>query len=71
MTKKHFIALADLMITTRPNFGHTCCDNAEALQWVKIKDGLADFCQSQNPRFNREHWLGYIAGENGPSGKKK
>ena len=23
---------------------------------------------AENPRFNRERWLGYIAGENGPSG---
>ena len=29
---------------------------------------LADFCQSQNSNFNRERWLGYIAGTNGPNG---
>ena len=29
---------------------------------------LADFCKSQNPRFDRSRWLGYIAGENGPCG---
>jgi hypothetical protein len=27
----------------------------------------ADFCQSTNPRFNRERWLAYIAGECGPN----
>jgi hypothetical protein len=29
---------------------------------------LADFCQSQNPNFNRDRWLGYIAGTNGKNG---
>ena len=29
---------------------------------------LATFCASQNPRFNRERWLDYIAGKCGPSG---
>jgi hypothetical protein len=31
---------------------------------------LADFCQEQNPNFNRKRWLSYIAGECGPSGGK-
>jgi hypothetical protein len=29
---------------------------------------LANFCQSQNPRFMRERWFGYIRGENGKNG---
>lgn len=33
-----------------------------------VANELADFCKSQNGRFDRERWLGYIAGENGPNG---
>jgi hypothetical protein len=35
-----------------------------------MRDALADFCASQNSRFDRERWLGYIAGECGPNGGK-
>ena len=59
MTKKHFIALANL-IKTRPDLLFT----------LKQITGLADFCQSQNFGFNRDRWLGYIAGVNGPNGGK-
>ncbi len=31
---------------------------------------LADFCETQNPRFNRSRWLSYIAGECGKNGGK-
>jgi len=31
-------------------------------------DALADFCQSQNSRFNHERWIGYINGKCGPNG---
>jgi len=58
MSKKDFIALAN---TIREN----SCGvpfNADQL------DLLADFCKGQNPRFNRERWLGYIHGECGPNG---
>jgi hypothetical protein len=62
MTKKHFIALADRIRDfekwNEPKF---------TVQQIEM---LASFCQSQNPYFNRERWLGYIAGENGPSGGK-
>ena len=58
MTKKDFIALADHLKTAHVSF------TAEHL------DVLAGFCESQNPRFMREQWLGYIRGECGPSGGK-
>lgn len=56
LTKKHFIALADAV--------RTCVPTLELAQL----DVLADFCQAQNPAFNRFRWLGYIAGECGPNG---
>lgn len=57
MTKKHFIALAD-------HIRQGVYPKNQILQ-------LADFCQSQNPQFNRERWLAYIAGECGPNGGKR
>ena len=62
MSKKDFIALADFLKarTITPNNGGT-------FTLYQIEQ-LADFCQSQNSNFNRERWLGYIAGTNGPNG---
>jgi len=61
MTKKNFIALADWVIQYKGCFGE--------LLPTQIEE-LADFCQVQNPKFNRERWLGYIAGTNGKNGGK-
>jgi hypothetical protein len=63
MTKKHFIALADVIRHDNATLGHA--DHAFDSGHLEV---LADFCASQNPRFDRERWLGYIAGTNGPSG---
>jgi hypothetical protein len=57
VTKKHFIALADYA----REVGLT-----EGQQRI-----LADLLAQQNPRFNRERWLGYIAGTNGKNGGKR
>lgn len=58
MSKKDFIALADSI-------------RASAEPFTEYQLDLpADFCRSQNSRFNRERWFGYIRGENGPSGGK-
>ena len=67
MSKKDFIALADTLRAVRasyapnwnPNLFRACDDHVTA---------LADFCQRQNPAFNRDRWLDYIAGKCGPSG---
>lgn len=67
MTKKDFIALAD---TIREANNNTPNGNPEAFGEYAI-DRLADFCQSQNPLFNRQLWLDYIAGKCGPGGKAK
>jgi len=67
MSKKDFIALAD-MIRLHNSVDAEWADPSSA----KFDRGqimtLADFCGDQNPNFNRERWLGYIAGTNGPSG---
>lgn len=63
MSKKDFIALADAI--RKHNNGNPF----NSFEFTKDQiDTLADFCQSQNPNFNRDRWLGYIAGTNGPSG---
>jgi hypothetical protein len=57
VTKKNLVVLADYIKNT----------NSEPFTEDQIAR-LADFCQSQNPNFNRERWLGYIAGTNGKNG---
>lgn len=59
MSKKHFIALADVI-------------RREQTQNARFSDvqleTLASFCKNQNPAFNRERWLSYIRGECGQNG---
>jgi hypothetical protein len=80
MTKCHFIALADAVrleingrVETEVKAYNLCRvvldDLAHNIQ-VAVSESLADFCQSQNPRFDRARWLDYIAGKCGPNGGK-
>lgn len=62
MTKKHFIALADTIKDYNKRQGIPFLD--------RHREALADFCERQNPHFDRDGWLGYIAGSNGPNGGK-
>ena len=63
MSKKDFIALADAIKA------HNSGNPFGKFEFTRDQiEALADFCQSQNPNFNRDRWLGYIAGTNGPSG---
>lgn len=67
MSKKHFIALADMLrehnVVADSNSTYTAFtpDQIEA---------LAAYCRAQNSNFNKERWLGYIAGTNGKNGGK-
>ena len=76
MSKKHFIALAETVRASRPGgVGNPAAEAdphyiGERQQWEWMRDRLADFCAAQNPRFNRERWIGYIEGTNGPNGGK-
>jgi hypothetical protein len=65
MTKKDFIALARYL--TDESLADWCMKDGN-VDAVKLREHLANFCHSVNPRFKRERWLGYIAGENGPNG---
>jgi hypothetical protein len=61
MTKKHFVSLANVL-KDEASRGRSFTD------WQI--DLLADFCQHQNSRFNRERWIAYIKGECGKNGGK-
>ena len=63
MTKKHFIALADWMKD------HSSKSLSGGFTDSHIQS-LANFCEAQNPRFNRQRWIEYIAGKCGKSGGK-
>jgi hypothetical protein len=67
MSKKHFITLADYIRTWNNGWQGDKTGKFTAGQIAT----LADFCQSQNSNFNRERWLGYIAGTCGKNGGAK
>lgn len=62
MTKKHFVALADMIRQVNSHWPESNHFNPGQIS------ELADFCKSQNPRFNCERWISYINGECGPGG---
>lgn len=67
MTKRDFIKLADDIREF-----NRLSDPSGFVAPVPFGDEqvvvLADFCQSQSPKFNRERWMDYIAGRCGPNG---
>jgi hypothetical protein len=66
MTKKDFIAVANVLKKETPHHDHTIMN----AQHDRIIQALANCFQSQNPNFNRRRWLDYIAGKCGPNGGK-
>jgi len=76
MTKKHFIELADTLREIRGSARNSqsvlrCIMRRSPVDAIDyIADQLADFCQSQNSKFDRKRWLAYIAGDCGPNGGK-
>lgn len=66
MTRKNFIALADAIKAYNNQAGLP-----ESQPFVEAQIGLlAEFCESQNPKFNRNRWLAYIS-ESGTYGSKR
>jgi hypothetical protein len=61
MTKKHFIELADAIRD------HNRYYPEDSFTPTQI-GSLASFCHEQNPNFNRQRWLSYLAGDCGPNG---
>ena len=64
MTKKNFIDLADAIRV----FGENISLPADKIS-IPVSV-LADFCATQNPNFDRNRWLDYIAGNCGKNGGK-
>jgi hypothetical protein len=54
MTKKNYIALADMIRKDRALAG----SESVFTEWVVLK--LAAFVQSQNDRFDEKRWLAYV-----------
>lgn len=61
MSKKHFIALANMIRIARQNGKFL---NGEVVE-------IANFCKSQNPNFKTDRWFNYIDGKCGPNGGSK
>ncbi len=62
MTRKHFIALADVI-----RFHNRHINSTGATRFTPVHiELLADFCAAQNPNFDRQRWLKYIAADGGP-----
>lgn len=83
MTKKHFIGLADALRRVKPKQypreQHDEPDSRVAIEcetiaryqlftWQQCVEKIADFCQSENSRFNRVRWMAYVNGDCGPNG---
>jgi hypothetical protein len=64
MTKKHFIALADLIREHNEQFPD---DRFTSNQL----ESLHRFCRRENWAFNADRWDSYIRGECGPSGGRR
>lgn len=66
MSKQDFIALANKI----NEHNHVASSPANDLTPFTSDqlETLGDFCRRQNSNFMRERWIGYIKGENGPSG---
>jgi hypothetical protein len=67
MSKKDFIALADSIKAQIARELAYPGAVQRPFTFGQIQE-LADFCAAQSPAFNRERWLGYIAGTNGKNG---
>ena len=72
MTKQHFLALADSIRAYNSQAVSAGTNIASPLEFTHTQiETLADFCAAQNPAFDRERWLAYVAGECGPNGGKR
>ncbi len=61
MSKKHFIALADMIRE------YNRCNSDKPFTAEQV-GALASFCASQNYDFKRDRWMDYIAGACGKNG---
>ena len=69
MSKQDFIAIADAIRAHNNAAAEWDDPSSRPFDGCQIRV-IADVLAKSNPLFNRERWLGYIAGINGPSGGK-
>lgn len=68
MSKKHFIALANALIASKPA-DHW--DANKKAQWELDVRYIANVLAQSNPRFKRERWMDYVNGLCGPNGGQR
>ena len=68
MTKKDYIAIGRELREFPVNTGRTVLTPESAK--ILIAQRLANVFQADNPRFNRERFLNFVAGKCGPNGGK-
>ena len=62
MTRQQFIAALADWIRRDNSLSREDPFNLEHASFTQTQiDSLASFCQSQNPQFNRQRWLNYVA----------
>ena len=72
VTKKTFVALADAIRAYNAQAFPAGTNIASPLEFTNTQiQTLADFCAAQNPAFDRERWLAYVAGDCGHNGGKR
>lgn len=61
MTKKHFVSLADTIVRYNNSAFEQGTNIVSPLKFTHTQIiALADFCEAQNPRFDRERFIQYI-----------
>lgn len=63
MTKKDFVAIGGALRQLTVTDAHPDFDS--------VLGALCDVFQRENPKFNKEIFVGYVRGERGPNGGKK
>jgi hypothetical protein len=69
MSKQDFIALADVIREHNRIASHPANSDMPKFEATHL-EALVSFMRGQSSNFMKERWLGYVAGENGPSGGK-
>lgn len=64
MTRKDFIAIANILAARRPVFNYDDEDTKERLEaWAKLRSDFADFLATCNPMFDRDRFIRACNGE--------
>ena len=70
MSKQDFIALADTIREHNRIASHPANSDMPKFEDTHL-EALIAFMRGQNTSFMKGRWLGYVKGENGPSGGKR